>query len=211
MSCDNACGTHPELRRDASRASSIEVDAVETTHLNRRNLLKAFAAGLGAIGLSSAASSAMAAAVATPTTYTITNARTDKFFPGVGGGARYVVNIKTLVFDDGGNDDSKESKKGSGSSNGGGTSMKVVQTPILVTQPKAGVYRAFNGWCTHQMAPITKINGSNLVCAAHGANFDTTTGANSKGPQNFGNKKVPALRSYPITVDPKTGNVTIVA
>ena len=53
---------------------------------------------------------------------------------------------------------------------------------IIVTQPKKGVYKAFSGICTHQPQYITGISGTNLVCRAHGAYFDTTTGNPTGGP-----------------------------
>jgi nitrite reductase/ring-hydroxylating ferredoxin subunit len=60
---------------------------------------------------------------------------------------------------------------------------------ILVTQPKAGVFKAFSGICTHQGAQITSMQGSNLVCAVHGASYDTATGAVTGGPAPSGLKK----------------------
>jgi nitrite reductase/ring-hydroxylating ferredoxin subunit len=60
---------------------------------------------------------------------------------------------------------------------------------IIVTQPKAGVFKAFSGICTHQGAQISNLQGSNLVCAVHGASYDTTTGAVTGGPAPSGLKK----------------------
>jgi nitrite reductase/ring-hydroxylating ferredoxin subunit len=59
----------------------------------------------------------------------------------------------------------------------GGKMYNIGGTPVLVTQPKAGVFRAFNGYCTHQQTPLGGINGSNVVCYQHGASYDSTTGA----------------------------------
>lgn len=53
---------------------------------------------------------------------------------------------------------------------------------VLVTQPKAGVFRAFNPTCTHAGAQIDSIAKTNLVCRAHGAMFNTNTGAVTRGP-----------------------------
>lgn len=60
---------------------------------------------------------------------------------------------------------------------------------ILVTQPKAGVFKAFSGLCTHQGAQISGIQGTNLVCTVHGSMFDTTTGAVKSGPAPTGLSK----------------------
>ena len=60
--------------------------------------------------------------------------------------------------------------------------------PVVITQPKAGVFKAFNGYCTHQNSPLAAgvgpvaTQGSNLVCFQHGASFNTTTGAATGGP-----------------------------
>mgnify|MGYP000494036292 CR=1 FL=1 len=63
-----------------------------------------------------------------------------------------------------------------------GKMYNVAGTPILVTQPKKGVFKAFNGYCTHEQTPLSGMNGSNVVCNRHGASFDTTTGAVTGGP-----------------------------
>jgi nitrite reductase/ring-hydroxylating ferredoxin subunit len=59
---------------------------------------------------------------------------------------------------------------------------------IVVTQPKKGVFRAFNGVCTHQGAPLAQrvgavrtVSGS-MICPEHSAGFDTNTGAVTRGP-----------------------------
>lgn len=59
---------------------------------------------------------------------------------------------------------------------------------VVVTQPKKGVFKAFNANCTHQGAPLAAkvgavrtVSGS-MICPQHGAGFDTTTGAVTRGP-----------------------------
>lgn len=66
--------------------------------------------------------------------------------------------------------------------------------PVLITQPKRGVFRAFSVYCTHENAVIGTVSGSNLVCLVHGAKFDTTTGAVKQGPARK------ALTRYTCTV-----------
>jgi nitrite reductase/ring-hydroxylating ferredoxin subunit len=53
---------------------------------------------------------------------------------------------------------------------------------VLITQPKSGVFRAFNPTCTHQAFQLSGISKTNLVCDIHGSKFDTTTGAVTNGP-----------------------------
>ena len=72
---------------------------------------------------------------------------------------------------------------------------------IIVTQPKQGVYKAFSGVCTHQSVNLSNISGSNLVCAEHGATYDTTTGKVTGGPAPAG------LKNYPLSV--KSGFIYI--
>ena len=54
--------------------------------------------------------------------------------------------------------------------------------PVLITQPKKGVFKAFSPYCTHQRTPLDGISGSNLTCSRHGASFNMTTGAVTGGP-----------------------------
>jgi nitrite reductase/ring-hydroxylating ferredoxin subunit len=62
--------------------------------------------------------------------------------------------------------------------------------PVVITQPKKGVFKAFNGYCTHQGAPLAAgvgavaTQGTNMFCFQHGASFNTTSGAATGGPAN---------------------------
>jgi nitrite reductase/ring-hydroxylating ferredoxin subunit len=62
--------------------------------------------------------------------------------------------------------------------------------PVVITQPKKGVFKAFNGYCTHQGAPLAAsvgavaTQGTNMFCFQHGASFNTTTGSATGGPAN---------------------------
>jgi nitrite reductase/ring-hydroxylating ferredoxin subunit len=53
---------------------------------------------------------------------------------------------------------------------------------ILITQPKAGTFRAFDPTCTHQGCQLSGITGTNLVCACHNATFNYDSGAPTGGP-----------------------------
>ncbi len=52
----------------------------------------------------------------------------------------------------------------------------------VVTQPTAGVYKAFNKSCTHQGCPVSSIMGSEIVCKCHGARFSLADGSVTNGP-----------------------------
>ncbi len=68
-----------------------------------------------------------------------------------------------------------------------GVSVKVADVPVgggvalpdqllVVTQPSAGQFKAFNGTCTHQRCPVTKVENGQIVCPCHGSRYDITTG-----------------------------------
>lgn len=53
---------------------------------------------------------------------------------------------------------------------------------FVVTQPEAGVYKAFNKMCTHQGCPVSSIEGPEIVCRCHGAKFSIVDGSVVQGP-----------------------------
>ena len=63
-----------------------------------------------------------------------------------------------------------------------GAMYRVAGKPILVTQPKKGVFRAFVGYCTHQRQELGGMSGNNIACYQHNATFNATTGAVVGGP-----------------------------
>lgn len=52
----------------------------------------------------------------------------------------------------------------------------------VITQPRAGEFRAFSALCTHKGCPITKIAGDTISCTCHGSQFSTADGSVKKGP-----------------------------
>jgi Rieske Fe-S protein len=46
-----------------------------------------------------------------------------------------------------------------------------------VTQATAGQFKAFDGTCTHQGCPVTKVRDGHIVCPCHNSMYDLTTGA----------------------------------
>jgi Rieske Fe-S protein len=53
---------------------------------------------------------------------------------------------------------------------------------ILVTQPIAGVFKAFNASCTHAGCIVSGVQDNQIACACHGARFDVETGGVLAGP-----------------------------
>lgn len=53
---------------------------------------------------------------------------------------------------------------------------------IVVTQPRAGEFKAFSAICTHQGCTVAKVADGTIDCPCHGSKFDLTTGAVKDGP-----------------------------
>ena len=75
--------------------------------------------------------------------------------------------------------------------------------PLYVTQPKKGVFRAFDVYCTHQRVVLGFTVGSNIVCGMHGSKFSSDTGAVTQGPA-----KKP-LKKYVVSVSGTQVSVTV--
>jgi Rieske Fe-S protein len=82
---------------------------------------------------------------------------------------------------------------------GGG---KVFETAkVVVTQPKAGEFRAFSAICTHKGCTVAGVANGTITCPCHGSTYDMATGQVTGGP-------APApLPSKTITVS--GGSITI--
>lgn len=53
---------------------------------------------------------------------------------------------------------------------------------VVVSQPKAGEFKAFSTICTHRDCPMIDLKGDVLSCACHGSQFSVTDGSVKKGP-----------------------------
>jgi Rieske Fe-S protein len=81
----------------------------------------------------------------------------------------------------------------SGGSAGAGTTYQTSQIPvgggkvfasdkIVVTQPTAGVFKAFSAVCTHQGFIVGNVQGGTINCFHHGSMYNDATGAVVGGP-----------------------------
>ena len=53
---------------------------------------------------------------------------------------------------------------------------------LVVTQPKAGTFKAFSNVCTHQGCAVTSISNGTIICPCHGSTFDIADGSVVDGP-----------------------------
>ncbi|MCX4678703.1 Rieske (2Fe-2S) protein [Streptomyces sp. NBC_01433] len=63
---------------------------------------------------------------------------------------------------------------------GGGTVF--AKQGVVVTQPKAGEFKAFSATCTHQGCAVKDVSNGSINCPCHDSAFDSATGAVTAGP-----------------------------
>ncbi|WP_229400089.1 Rieske (2Fe-2S) protein [Micromonospora okii] len=66
---------------------------------------------------------------------------------------------------------------------------------VVITQPEAGTYKAFDPICTHQGCPVSNVDGGTINCTCHNSRFSIADGSVQSGPA-----KKP-LAAKEITVD----------
>ncbi|MDN3296502.1 Rieske (2Fe-2S) protein [Streptomyces ficellus] len=94
-----------------------------------------------------------------------------------------------------------------GSTGGGGGGQVLAKTAdipegggkvvgkVVVTQPRAGEFKAFSATCTHAGCAVKDVADGVINCPCHGSQFDATDGSVKAGPAT---SPLPAAR---ITVD----------
>jgi nitrite reductase/ring-hydroxylating ferredoxin subunit len=73
---------------------------------------------------------------------------------------------------------------------GGMKKVSIAGKQLLITQPRKGVFRAFDATCTHQGCAVSQLLGNKLVCSCHGGQFNFDTGAAAGGPVLRGLTKI---------------------
>ncbi|MFI6603109.1 Rieske (2Fe-2S) protein [Nonomuraea sp. NPDC050536] len=53
---------------------------------------------------------------------------------------------------------------------------------IVVTQPKAGEFKAFTAICTHQGCTVASVSNGTINCPCHGSKYNIADGSVAKGP-----------------------------
>lgn len=66
------------------------------------------------------------------------------------------------------------------------------QAKVVVTQPKAGEFKAFSGVCTHAGCVVGSVEEGQIICPCHNSRFDMTSGEPLSGPAE---KALPAKKA----------------
>ncbi|MGY0487898.1 Rieske (2Fe-2S) protein [Streptomyces sp. WG-D5] len=96
----------------------------------------------------------------------------------------------------GGSDGDTSQPAGNASSGGGEQGKEIARTAdipegggkvladagVVVTQPKAGEFKAFSNICTHQGCKVNKVAGGTIDCPCHGSKFSIEDGSVSSPP-----------------------------
>ncbi|KQX57491.1 MULTISPECIES: Rieske (2Fe-2S) protein [unclassified Streptomyces] len=53
---------------------------------------------------------------------------------------------------------------------------------LVITQPKAGEFKAFSSKCTHQGCAVSGVKDGVIVCPCHQSHFDMSDGSVKAGP-----------------------------
>ncbi len=62
---------------------------------------------------------------------------------------------------------------------------------LVITQPKAGAFKAFSAICTHQGCTVSTVESGTINCPCHGSQFAIADGAVVNGPAK---KPLPAKK-----------------
>ena len=52
----------------------------------------------------------------------------------------------------------------------------------MITQPRAGSFKAFTAVCTHQGCTVSSVSGGTINCPCHGSRFSVSNGSVVQGP-----------------------------
>ncbi|HEY0813370.1 MAG TPA: Rieske (2Fe-2S) protein [Pseudonocardia sp.] len=72
---------------------------------------------------------------------------------------------------------------------GGG--VIIANAALVITQPKAGTFKAFSSICTHQGCAVNAVEGGTINCPCHGSQFAVADGSVVNGPAK---KPLPAKK-----------------
>ncbi|MFE3074011.1 Rieske (2Fe-2S) protein [Streptomyces sp. NPDC059247] len=58
----------------------------------------------------------------------------------------------------------------------------VADRGVVITQPKAGEFKAFSSTCTHEGCAVSAVEDGAIVCPCHRSRFDVSDGSVKSGP-----------------------------
>lgn len=62
----------------------------------------------------------------------------------------------------------------------------LVKDGVVVTQPSAGEYKAFDARCPHQGCTVNEVTTRAIICPCHDSHFDPKSGDMTQGPATEG-------------------------
>ncbi|MEV4940878.1 Rieske (2Fe-2S) protein [Streptomyces zaomyceticus] len=87
---------------------------------------------------------------------------------------------------DGGADDAAAAEEGGTLARTGdipvGGGKILADKNMVITQPKAGEFKAFSSKCTHQGCAVSSVKDGVIVCPCHQSHFDISDGSVKSGP-----------------------------
>ncbi|MFF7202977.1 MULTISPECIES: Rieske (2Fe-2S) protein [unclassified Streptomyces] len=111
------------------------------------------------------------------------------------GGAGLAVALTACGGSDDGGGSVSEQPGDGGTGSTGGTGGKVIATTadipegggkvvgdVVITQPRAGEFKAFSSKCTHQGCAVKDVADGVITCPCHQSKFDATDGSVKAGP-----------------------------
>jgi Rieske Fe-S protein len=63
-----------------------------------------------------------------------------------------------------------------------GSGVILAGARVVVTQPKAGEFKAFSSTCTHMSCQVSSISGDRIACPCHGSSYSIVDGSVQGGP-----------------------------
>ena len=81
---------------------------------------------------------------------------------------------------------------------GGGVILADAQ--LVITQPKAGTFKAFSATCTHKSCLVGDVRDGMIVCTCHGSEFSITDGSVVAAPRGLTTAQVQPLPEKTVTV-----------
>ena len=63
-----------------------------------------------------------------------------------------------------------------------GSGVILADAKVVVTQPKAGTFKAFSSTCTHMNCQVTSISDGRIACPCHGSSYSIADGSVEGGP-----------------------------